>query len=184
MSDQRLDVKKTYKLLINGAFPRSESGRSYEVTSFKGAFLANVSQASRKDVRDAVVAARAAQTKWWAQSAYNRGQVIYRLAEMAESRREELSEHVSLARGPEAEGSARRRRPDDRPRGVVRGLDRQGRPGTWFVESGGRTLLQLFGAGAERGGGRRRRARFLAGGVRGRRLRPDRRRERGGGASQ
>jgi len=99
MSDQRLDVKKTYKLLINGAFPRSESGRSYEVTSFKGAFLANVSQASRKDVRDAVVAARAAQTKWWAQSAYNRGQVIYRLAEMAESRREELSEHVSLAEG-------------------------------------------------------------------------------------
>ncbi len=99
MSSERLDVKKTYKLLINGAFPRSESGRSYEVTSLKGAFLANVSQASRKDVRDAVVAARAAQAKWWAQSAYNRGQVIYRLAEMAESRREELAEHVGLAEG-------------------------------------------------------------------------------------
>ncbi|HEY5111344.1 MAG TPA: aldehyde dehydrogenase family protein [Acidimicrobiales bacterium] len=99
MSESRLEVRKTYKLLINGAFPRSESGRSYEVTSFKGAFLANVAQGSRKDVRDAVVAARGAQSKWWAQSAYNRGQVIYRLAEMAESRRDELAEHVALAEG-------------------------------------------------------------------------------------
>jgi acyl-CoA reductase-like NAD-dependent aldehyde dehydrogenase len=99
MSKDRLEVRKTYKLLINGAFPRSESGRSYEVRSAKGAFLANVAQGSRKDVRDAVVAARAAQSKWWSQSAYNRGQVIYRLAEMAESRREELTEHVTLAEG-------------------------------------------------------------------------------------
>lgn len=101
MSD-RLDVRKTYKLLIGGAFPRSESGRSYEVTSADGAFLANAAQGSRKDVRDAVVAARAAQSKWWAQSAYNRGQVIYRLAEMAESRRDELSENVALAEGLKA----------------------------------------------------------------------------------
>jgi len=99
MSEDRLDVRKTYKLLINGAFPRSESGRSYEVASAKGAFLANVAQGSRKDVRDAVVAARGAQSKWWAQSAYNRGQVIYRLAEMAESRRDELAYHVHLAEG-------------------------------------------------------------------------------------
>jgi acyl-CoA reductase-like NAD-dependent aldehyde dehydrogenase len=99
MSKSRVDVRKTYKLLINGAFPRSESGRSYEVTSAKGAFLANVAQGSRKDVRDAVVAARGAQSKWWSQSAYNRGQVIYRLAEMAESRREELAEHVALCEG-------------------------------------------------------------------------------------
>lgn len=99
MSDTRLDVRKTYKLLINGAFPRSESGRSYEVTSAKGAFLANVAQGSRKDVRDAVTAARAAQAKWWNATAYNRGQVIYRLAEMAESRRDELAEHVALAEG-------------------------------------------------------------------------------------
>jgi acyl-CoA reductase-like NAD-dependent aldehyde dehydrogenase len=99
MSDGRLEVRKTYKLLINGAFPRSESGRSYEVTSSNGDFVANVAQGSRKDVRDAVVAARAAQSKWWAQSAYNRGQVIYRLAEMAESRRDELAEHVKLAEG-------------------------------------------------------------------------------------
>jgi acyl-CoA reductase-like NAD-dependent aldehyde dehydrogenase len=98
MSD-RLDVRKTYKLLINGAFPRSESGRSYEVTSAKGAFLANVAQGSRKDVRDAVSAARAAQSKWWSATAYNRGQVIYRLAEMAESRRDELADHVALSEG-------------------------------------------------------------------------------------
>ncbi len=99
MSDARLDVRKTYKLLINGAFPRSESGRSYEVTTSKGTFLANVAQGSRKDVRDAVVAARRAQAKWWSASAYNRGQVIYRLAEMAESRRDELAEHVRLSEG-------------------------------------------------------------------------------------
>jgi len=105
MSDARLDVRKTYKLLINGAFPRSESGRSYEVTSAKGAFLANVAQGSRKDVRDAVTAARAAQVKWWNATAYNRGQVLYRLAEMAESRRDELAEHVALAEGVNARTS-------------------------------------------------------------------------------
>jgi acyl-CoA reductase-like NAD-dependent aldehyde dehydrogenase len=99
MSESRQDVRKTYKLLINGAFPRSESGRSYEVTSARGDFLANVAQGSRKDLRDAVSAARAAQPKWWEATAYNRGQVIYRLAEMAESRRAELAEHVGLAEG-------------------------------------------------------------------------------------
>ena len=99
MSDDRVDVRKTYKLLINGAFPRSESGRSYEVATAEGAFWANVAQGSRKDVRDAVVAARAAQAKWWGATAYNRGQVIYRLAEMAESRRTELGEHVAVAEG-------------------------------------------------------------------------------------
>jgi acyl-CoA reductase-like NAD-dependent aldehyde dehydrogenase len=104
MSD-RLDVRKTYKLLINGAFPRSESGRSYEVASAKGAFLANVAQGSRKDVRDAVTAARSAQAKWWNATAYNRGQVIYRLAEMAESRRDELAEHVALSEGVNAKTS-------------------------------------------------------------------------------
>jgi acyl-CoA reductase-like NAD-dependent aldehyde dehydrogenase len=105
MSDARLDVRKTYKLLINGAFPRSESGRSYEVTSAKGVFLANVAQGSRKDVRDAVTAARAAQAKWWNATAYNRGQVLYRLAEMAESRRDELAEHVALSEGVNARAS-------------------------------------------------------------------------------
>jgi acyl-CoA reductase-like NAD-dependent aldehyde dehydrogenase len=104
MSD-RLDVRKTYKLLINGAFPRSESGRSYEVTSAKGEFLANVAHGSRKDIRDAVTAARSAQAKWWNATAYNRGQVIYRLAEMAESRRDELAEHVALSEGVNARTS-------------------------------------------------------------------------------
>jgi len=102
---ERLDVRKTYKLLVNGAFPRSESGRSYEVASADGAFWANVAQGSRKDLRDAVVAARAAQAKWWALSAYNRGQVLYRLAEMAESRRAELAEHVAQAEGLAADAA-------------------------------------------------------------------------------
>ncbi len=96
---ERLDVKKTFKLVVNGAFPRSESGRSYEVFGANGRFLANVAQASRKDLRDAVVAARAAQAKWWSATAYNRGQVLYRWAEMAESRRAELVEQVQVCEG-------------------------------------------------------------------------------------
>ena len=119
MSD-RLDVRKTYKLLVNGAFPRSESGRSYEVTSASGEFLANVAQGSRKDLRDAVVAARTAQSKWWGQSAYNRGQVIYRLAEMAESRRDELAEHVALAEGL---------KPKPAQQSVARAIDRM----VWYA---------------------------------------------------
>ncbi|MDE3008332.1 MAG: aldehyde dehydrogenase family protein [Acidobacteriota bacterium] len=101
-SNPRLDVRKTYKLVVNGAFVRSESGRSYEIVDASGTFVANVARASRKDVRDAVVAARAAQAKWWAATAYNRGQVLYRLAEMAESRRDELRDHVALAEASEA----------------------------------------------------------------------------------
>jgi acyl-CoA reductase-like NAD-dependent aldehyde dehydrogenase len=84
---ERLSVRKTYKLYIGGAFPRSESGRSYVVTGADGKFLANAALASRKDVRDAVVAARAAVGKWSGATAYNRGQVLYRVAEMLEGRR-------------------------------------------------------------------------------------------------
>ena len=73
----RLTVPKTYKLAIGGAFPRSESGRTYEVRSPKGEFLANAAKASRKDARDAVLAARAAQPKWAGATAYNRGPVSY-----------------------------------------------------------------------------------------------------------
>ena len=91
--DGRVAIRKMYKLYINGAFARSESGRSDAIDG------ENVAHASRKDVRDAVSAARAAQAKWWNATAYNRGQVIYRLAEMAESRRDELAEHVALAEG-------------------------------------------------------------------------------------
>ncbi len=87
----RLAVRKTYKLFIGGAFPRSESGRTYVVADSKGQFVANAAQASRKDARDAVLAARAAFGKWSGATAYNRGQVIYRVAEMLEGRREEFA---------------------------------------------------------------------------------------------
>ena len=87
MSDRDCDVRKTYKLYIGGKFPRSESGRSYEVTDRKGRFLANAAMASRKDARDAVVAARKAFPGWSAATAYNRGQVLYRVAELLEGRR-------------------------------------------------------------------------------------------------
>ena len=81
---ERLDVRKTYKLYVGGAFPRSESGRTYEVTDAKGRFLANAAWGSRKDVRDAVVAARGACSSWSGATAYNRGQVLYRVAEVLE----------------------------------------------------------------------------------------------------
>ena len=93
MSD-RLSVRKTYKLYVGGAFPRSESGRSYTVNDAKGGFLANASRASRKDVRDAVVAARKAQSGWAARTPYNRGQILYRVAEMLEGRREQFTEEL------------------------------------------------------------------------------------------
>ena len=86
----RLDVRKTYKLYIGGAFPRSESGRTYEVTDTRGRFVANLPLASRKDARDAVVAARGAESGWAAATAYNRGQVLYRVAEILEGRREQF----------------------------------------------------------------------------------------------
>jgi acyl-CoA reductase-like NAD-dependent aldehyde dehydrogenase len=95
----RVEVRKTYKLYLGGDFPRSESGRSYEVFDAQGAFLANAVRASRKDVRDAVVAARKAQPKWASATAYNRGQVLYRIAEMMETRRPELVSEVSAAEG-------------------------------------------------------------------------------------
>jgi acyl-CoA reductase-like NAD-dependent aldehyde dehydrogenase len=83
----RLAVHKTYKLFIGGAFPRSESGRSYPVCSASGEFMANAALASRKDARDAVRAARSAFGRWSAATAYNRGQILYRVAEMLEGRR-------------------------------------------------------------------------------------------------
>jgi len=98
----RLDVKKTYKLYINGEFPRSESGRTYVVNDAKGRFLANASQASRKDARDAVRAARAAFGGWSGRTAYNRGQVIYRIAEVLESRREQFEAELRAAEGVSA----------------------------------------------------------------------------------
>jgi acyl-CoA reductase-like NAD-dependent aldehyde dehydrogenase len=109
MPDSRLAVRKTYKLYIGGAFPRSESGRSYPVSTADGRFLANAAQASRKDVRDAVVAARKAFAGWSGATAYNRGQVLYRVAELMEGRRAQFVAEVADAGGtvaPESEVDA------------------------------------------------------------------------------
>jgi acyl-CoA reductase-like NAD-dependent aldehyde dehydrogenase len=105
--DNRLAVRKTYKLYIGGAFPRSESGRSYPVRDAAGTVLANAAQASRKDARDAVVAARAATGKWAAATAYNRGQVLYRVAEMLEGRAGQFAREVAAAEGVSAAEAGR-----------------------------------------------------------------------------
>jgi acyl-CoA reductase-like NAD-dependent aldehyde dehydrogenase len=99
IGNDRLAVRKTYKLYVNGAFPRSESGRTYEVTDSKGHFLANAARASRKDARDAVVAARGAFAKWSGTTAYNRGQVLYRVAEVMEGRHAQFCEEVAHGEG-------------------------------------------------------------------------------------
>jgi acyl-CoA reductase-like NAD-dependent aldehyde dehydrogenase len=92
-------VRKTYKLYIGGKFPRSESGRSYEVVDGRGRFLANAAQGSRKDARDAVVAARGAVAGWAGSTAYNRGQVLYRVAEVMEGRRAQFVAEVRASEG-------------------------------------------------------------------------------------
>ena len=102
---ERLAVRKTYKLYIGGAFPRSESGRTYEVWPARdGRFLANAALASRKDARDAVVAARKAFAGWSGATAYNRGQVLYRVAELLEGRRAQFVDEVV-----DGEGLSRKR---------------------------------------------------------------------------
>lgn len=102
----RQQIRKTYKLFVGGAFPRSESGRTYVVTDVSGAFLANAARASRKDVRDAVVAARGGFTRWSAATAYNRGQVLYRVAEMMEGRRDQFTAHVQESEGLDESSAA------------------------------------------------------------------------------
>jgi acyl-CoA reductase-like NAD-dependent aldehyde dehydrogenase len=106
MSDGRLSVFKTYKLYVGGKFPRSESGRVYEVTTKasaaaagKGKWLANVPLSSRKDARDAVVAARKAFGGWSGATAYNRGQILYRIAEMLEGRKDQFVREVAQSEG-------------------------------------------------------------------------------------
>jgi acyl-CoA reductase-like NAD-dependent aldehyde dehydrogenase len=108
MSTPRLPVRKTYKLFIGGAFPRSESGRTYAVRDAAGESVAWAVQASRKDLRDAVRAARGAQPKWAASTAYLRGQVLYRVAEMMEGRAHQLVDelHVLGGREPDREVEA------------------------------------------------------------------------------
>ncbi len=95
----RVDVRKTYKLYIGGVFPRSESGRTYEVVDAKGGFLANAAKASRKDARDAVLAARKAFAGWSTRTPYNRGQILYRVAEVMEGRRDQFIAEVRASEG-------------------------------------------------------------------------------------
>jgi len=98
----RLAVPKTYKLYIGGKFPRSESGRTYEIENAKGDFVANVAKASRKDARDAIVAARGALKAWAGATAYNRGQVLYRIAELLEGRRAQFVDEIVRLEGVSA----------------------------------------------------------------------------------
>jgi len=97
--NERLAIPKTYKLFIGGKFPRSESGHTYEVIGHKGQFLANATKASRKDARDAVVAARAAQPGFAGATAYNRGQILYRVAEILEGRRAQFIDEIRHSEG-------------------------------------------------------------------------------------
>jgi acyl-CoA reductase-like NAD-dependent aldehyde dehydrogenase len=97
VTDERLDVRRTAKLFIGGEFPRSESGRSYEVHSHDGRLLAWTARASRKDLRDAIRAARSAFPGWSGRTAYNRGQILYRVAELMEGRRAQLESELADA---------------------------------------------------------------------------------------
>ena len=101
MSGQRLAVRKTYKLYIGGAFPRSESGRSYPVLDAEGKVAVRPARASRKDIRDAVRAARAAWKEWSEATAYNRGQVLYRVAELMEGRRQQFIQELQTLGAPD-----------------------------------------------------------------------------------
>lgn len=92
----RLEVLKTYKIYIGGKFPRTESGRFFQLNNAKGKLLANMCQCSRKDLREAVVAARAAFGGWSGRAAFNRGQILYRIAEMLEGRRSQFVEELIL----------------------------------------------------------------------------------------
>ncbi len=107
MASTRIDVRKTYKLYIGGAFPRSESGHSYVVNDSKGRFVANAAKASRKDARDAVVAARSALKGWSGRTAYNRAQILYRVAEVMEDRRPQFLEALRQSEGLTAAGAGK-----------------------------------------------------------------------------
>jgi Aldehyde dehydrogenase family len=103
----RLDVRKTYKLFIGGVFPRSESGRSYAVAAPGGTLLAHAARASRKDARDAVVAARKAGPGWAGATAYNRGQVLYRVAELLQGRAAQFAGEIVESEGLSGPQAAR-----------------------------------------------------------------------------
>ena len=95
----RIDVNKTYKLFIGGAFPRSESGRVYEIKGANKKFIANPALASRKDLRDAVVVAKAAQSGWANATAFNRGQILYRVAEIMQGRSDQFIDQICTLEG-------------------------------------------------------------------------------------
>ena len=97
IGNDRVEVRKTHKLFVGGAFPRSESGRTYEATNSQGEFLANVAKSSRKDARDAVLAARTGFNSWSKATAYNRGQVLYRIAEVMEGRKDQFISDIQDA---------------------------------------------------------------------------------------
>jgi acyl-CoA reductase-like NAD-dependent aldehyde dehydrogenase len=128
----RIEVRKTYKLYIGGAFPRTESGRSYLVSTSDGTPLANANRASRKDLRDAVRAARKAFPGWAERTAMNRGQVLYRVAELMEGRRDQFVEEVAHAEGANA-AKARE--------AVVRAIDRW----VWYAGWADK-ITQILGA--------------------------------------
>ena len=183
-SGARVDVRKTYKLFIGGAFPRSESGRSYPAAGPDGAVLAHVAQASRKDARDAVVAARKATAGWAGATAYNRGQVLYRVAELLQGRAAQFTAE-SVANEGVSRAEAERAVTEAIDRWVwYAGLARQGRPGDGGRQPGGGAVLQLQRARADRGGGRARarRARPARAGQRARA--GDRHRQHRGGGGQ
>nr|MTA22234.1 aldehyde dehydrogenase family protein [Actinomycetota bacterium] len=102
----RIDVMKTYKLFIGGKFPRSESGRVYELQDAKGKFLANPCLASRKDLRDSVVAARSALSGWSTATAYNRGQILYRVAEVMQGRSAQFIDEIVAQEGITSKAAA------------------------------------------------------------------------------
>jgi acyl-CoA reductase-like NAD-dependent aldehyde dehydrogenase len=99
IGNDRIEVRKTHKLFIGGAFPRSESGRTYPATTNTGDFLANIAMASRKDARDAVIAARTGFNSWSKATAYNRGQVLYRIAEVMEGRKDQFIGDIQDSEG-------------------------------------------------------------------------------------
>ncbi len=106
IGNDRVEVRKTHKLFVGGAFPRSESGRTYEATNSQGEFLANVAKASRKDARDAVLAARTGFISWSKATAYNRGQVLYRIAEVMEGRKDQFISDIQDAEAVSAKKAA------------------------------------------------------------------------------
>ena len=152
--DSRLAVQKTYKLFIGGKFVRGENGRVLPARDSNGEILANYCRASRKDFRDAVKAARAAVAEWSKQSAYLRGQILYRAAEMLEMRRGELKDELMRGQRPARQNRAERNRAHDRSARPLRGLDGQIQSGVRRGESGCELTFQFHNPGTDRRGRR------------------------------